>query len=90
MLLSSMVTSTFAVPDTALAIPKKGFLSPRLSLILKAISPHQIKLAPHRDLLNRLRDTVIDADQRNRAFSRVHFSNPQQSAEGLFFTEADV
>src|ERR1700757_193661 len=53
MLLSSMMTSTLAVPDTAPATPKKGFLSPRLPLILKAISPHQIKLAPHRGLLNR-------------------------------------
>jgi len=35
---SSMMTSTCAVPDTAPVVRKKGFLSPRLPLILKAIS----------------------------------------------------
>jgi hypothetical protein len=38
MLLSSTTTSICAVPGTAPAIRKKGFLSPRLPLIVKAIA----------------------------------------------------
>src|SRR5271167_118451 len=82
MLLSSMITSTCAVPGTAPAIRKKGFSSPRLPLILKAISPHPIKFAPQRGSL--IPTSVVESLMQingTSPFFAIHFRSGGQQAK---------